>query len=96
MTARVKINCDYGDLVAVSKEAPPRFLPGSQGAVVSIYEVEKKPYAEQLGVPVGTVVVGIEKEDGTFFEVAAYYIEKLVPAGTVRKIAKRSQRVFWR
>lgn len=70
-------NCDYDDWVGVSLDAPPRFLPGAKGSVVSIREVEKKPYADELGVPVGTVVVGIEEEDGTFFEVPAYYIQKL-------------------
>ncbi len=73
----MKTDCDYGDLVQVSFEAPPRFMPGARGSVVSIYKVDKSPYADQLGVSVGTLVIGIEEEDGTFFEIPAHYVRKL-------------------
>jgi hypothetical protein len=59
----------YGDSVKVSEEAPPRFCPGESGSVFAIGRVDHPDRAAKLGVDLGTIMLGVERGDGSDFEV---------------------------
>ena len=66
----------YGDVVRVLSDAPIHFMPGATGSVCSIFVINERSYAEKLRVPLGTTLIGIEEEDGTFFELPIKYVRK--------------------
>ncbi|OFX02233.1 MAG: hypothetical protein A3E78_04075 [Alphaproteobacteria bacterium RIFCSPHIGHO2_12_FULL_63_12] len=64
----------YGDSVRISPAAPQRFRPGAIGEVVSLYEVKETDSEDQLGVQIGTVLIGIEMSDGSYVDVPVEYV----------------------
>lgn len=77
MKPDVKREPTFGDSVRVLLIAPAKWMPGSIGSVVSVYEVTTEGYSQKHSVPVGSIMIGIEEDDGTFFEVPREYVEFL-------------------
>ena len=73
----MKTEINFGDTVKISVLAPAKWMPGSEGSVISIYVVENTSYAEQHGVQIGDRMIGVEEGDGTTFEVPETYVEVL-------------------
>ncbi|NNU16574.1 hypothetical protein HK107_09605 [Parvularcula sp. ZS-1/3] len=65
------------DYVRVRPEAEPRYEPGHEGSVVSVFVIPDQRVARSLGEKIGTRMIGVEADDGSVIEVPERFLDKL-------------------